>query len=97
MRLRVQLLDRLREDVRRGMAKDVQFLFLRALGHAAIVVDDLHTNTSLLSPPRAGTSSVRFAATFPIGEGLFTWDEKTPVPRVFSRDERKKYLPVVPP
>ena len=47
VRLRVQLLNRLREDMRRRMAQNVQFFLLRALSDNAIFVDDLHTNTSL--------------------------------------------------
>ena len=45
IRLGIQPLDGLGHDVGRGVAQNVQFLFLRALGHGPVLVDDLHTGS----------------------------------------------------
>ncbi len=42
MRLRVEVLDRLRQDMRRAVAEHMQFFFRRRFGYRSVVVDDLH-------------------------------------------------------
>lgn len=44
--LGIEALDGLRHDVRGGVADDVQFFLLGALGHGSVLVDDLHRLSS---------------------------------------------------
>ena len=47
MRLRIQALDSLRKDMRRGMTDDVKLFLFRAFGNVSIVVDNLHDDLLL--------------------------------------------------
>ncbi len=61
--LGVEALDRLRHDVRRGVADDVELLLFRALVHVAVVVQNLHRNLSSRPERRcsAGAGCKRFS------------------------------------
>ena len=47
VRFRIQALDRLRQDMRRGMADDVKLFLFRAFGNVSVVVDNLHDDLLL--------------------------------------------------
>ena len=58
--MRIQALDRLRQDVRGGVAKNMDFFFCRALLYAAIVVENLHWYTSFAIASYEHTYGIAF-------------------------------------